>query len=172
MYQTGDTILYGGNGVCKVVEITERKFDGHTVDYYVLQPVYSDHSLIYVPTQNESLTGKMRQILSEKDVYALIHDMANEDVAWIEDENERKETYRTILSRGNPKDVIRVIQSLYRHQQEQKQRGKKLRQSDERFFREAEKLLYDEFALVLHIQPDQVLPFITEQIQVKGRKPV
>ena len=36
--------------------------------------------------------------------------------------------------------------------------------SDERFLKDAERLLYDEFALVLRIKPDQVLPFILKQI--------
>ena len=31
-------------------------------------------------------------------------------------------------------------------------------------------MLYDEFALVLHIEPNQVLPFIQEQIEVEERK--
>lgn len=171
VYQIDDMILYGGNGVCRVVDITKRVFDGREIEYYVLQPIYSDGSRIYVPKDNENLTGKMRRLLSEEEVRRLIRDMAHEDVIWIENENERKETCRAILSGGNPREVIRMIQALYRHQQEQRQKGKKLHQADERFFREAEKLLYDEFAWVLHLEPDQVLPFILEQIENETRQP-
>ena len=31
--------------------------------------------------------------------------------------------------------------------------------------KDAERILYEEFAYVLHIERDQVLPFITEQIE-------
>ena len=62
-----------------------------------------------------------------------------------------------------------LLYTSYQHKREQEQKGRKLHISDERFFREAEKMLYDEFALVLHIQPDQVLPFILEQIQLAGK---
>jgi CarD family transcriptional regulator len=51
------------------------------------------------------------------------------------------------------------------HQQELKEKGKKLRVSDERFLKDAEKVLYDEFAHVLDIKREEVLPFIFEQIE-------
>ena len=38
--------------------------------------------------------------------------------------------------------------------------------ADERFFKTAEKILYDEFALVLEIEPQQVLPFVLQQIEI------
>ena len=35
--------------------------------------------------------------------------------------------------------------------------------------KEAEKMLYEEFAYVLNIRQDQVLPFILEQIQIEEK---
>lgn len=169
-YAIQDTILYGANGVCRVVDIEQKEFAGQKMDYYVLQPVYSDQSRIYVPMHNETLTAKMRRVLSAEEVHRLIREIPQGEEGWIEDENQRRETYRTILSKGDPTEVMRVIRSLYQHQQMLKEQGKKLRQADERCFREAEKLLYDEFALVLNIQPEQVLPFILEQIEIKEKE--
>lgn len=45
-------------------------------------------------------------------------------------------------------------------------KGKKLYKNDEKVMKEAEKMLYEEFAHVLDIRPDQVLPFIMQQIEV------
>ena len=59
-----------------------------------------------------------------------------------------------------------MIKALYHHQQVRQAQGKKLHVSDERFLKEAERTLYDEFALVLHISQEQVLPFILDQIEV------
>ena len=36
--------------------------------------------------------------------------------------------------------------------------------ADERLLREAEKMLYDEIAMVLHIKPDQVVSYISRQL--------
>ncbi|WP_040197362.1 CarD family transcriptional regulator [Candidatus Soleaferrea massiliensis] len=173
MYEINDTVLYGGHGVCRIVEIEERDLCGNRMEYYILKPVYDEKSTVFVPVHNEALTTKMRRILSVDEIYALIASMPNEDSKWIENENERKEKYREIISCGDRIQLIRAIKALYQHQQEQQARGRKLHLADERFFKEAEKMLYDEFALVLHIKPEQVFPFIQEQIHVsKNRQPV
>ena len=44
--------------------------------------------------------------------------------------------------------------------------------ADERFLKDAEKMLYDEFALVLNIREEEVLPFIMEQIAVGEKQSV
>ena len=50
--------------------------------------------------------------------------------------------------------------------EEQAAKGKKLYKNDEKVMKEAEKMLYEEFAHVLDIRPDQVLPFIMQQVEV------
>lgn len=169
-YQVDDTILYGINGVCRVVEIARREFDGKNVDYYVLQPVYSDQSLIYVPMNNEALTSRMRRVLSREQVDHLIDELPYKEADWIENENERRETFRRALSKAEPDKVAKVIKCIYEHREELQTKGKKLRQADERIFHEAEKILYSEFALVLHMEPDQVQPFILERVRAAQRR--
>ncbi len=171
-YQINDTILYGTQGVCKITGTVQKDFGGCVMDYYTLQPVYSDNSVIYVPMHNEALLRKMRRVLSPEEIYTLIQAMPRQEVSWIENENERKERCREILSRGDRLELIRAIKALYLHQQELQKTGKKLHVSDERFLKEAEKMLYDEFALVLNIKEDEVLPFIMKQIEIEGKQPV
>ncbi len=59
-----------------------------------------------------------------------------------------------------------MIKALHFHQQEQQKKGRRLHISDERFMKEAEKMLYEEFAYVLNIRKEEVLPFILQQVQV------
>ena len=164
MLQINDTILYGAEGACTVADITEQEVGGKTVRYYVLQPIYNPRSTVYVPVDNPILTAKMRRVLSKEEILRIIEDMPNQPSQWIEDEEQRKETYRDILRRGDRIELVRMIKALYDHQQVQRQKGKHLHAVDEYLFKEAEKMLYDEFALVLGIKPDQVVPFITHQI--------
>lgn len=165
VYDVNDTILYGANGVCRVTEITHRDFGGQMQDYYVLKPVFGDQSTIFVPVKNEALTKKMRRVMTVDEINRIIEAMPFEDTEWIENENERKEQFREVLAQGDPLRLVRIIKSLYQHQQEQQQHGRKLRASDERFFHDAEKMLYDEFALVLKIEPEEVLPLIIKKMQ-------
>lgn len=166
MFAVNDIILYGLNGACKITDITKREIGGRTVEYYVLRPIYSNASTIFVPTNNENLTSRMRQVLSAAEIHALIQSMPQEKSVWIEDENQRREAYKEILSNGDRQELIRLIKALYLHQKELQQIGRRLHISDERFLKDAERLLYDEFALVLSIKPEQVLPFIMEQIDL------
>lgn len=166
-YSVNDTVLYGAEGVCRVAEIIQRDFGSGTVDYYVLRPVYNENSTIFVPVNNPALTDKIRRVLSADEIREIIRSMPDEDSIWYTDENERKEKFRQILARGDRSELVGMIKALYQHQQRQQAGGKHLHAADERFFRDAEKMLYDEFALVLKIKPDQVLPLIMEQIQLE-----
>ncbi len=169
MYNIGDTILYAAQGVCKIQEMMQRDFNGTIMEYYVLKPVFSDNSTIYVPVNNPALVGKMRRILSKEEIEQIIRDMPEEELLWFDDEAERKEKFREVLFRADTRELVRMIKALYLHQQKQQEKGKHLHAADERVFKEAEKILYDEFALVLQIRPEQVVPFITEKMQIQAK---
>lgn len=169
MFQAGDTILYGTHGVCTIQSIEEMNFSGQKQQYYILNPVYSKASTIYVPVKNEVLTAKMNRILSAEEIYELIRSMPAEKTIWIENENVRKERFQEIISGNNRQELVQLIKTLYLHQQKQQEKGKKLHIADERFLKEAEKLLYNEFALVLKMEPNEVLPFIMGQIEPEKR---
>lgn len=164
MYHAGDTVVYGTQGVCTITSIEENDISGSTMEYYVLKPVYDQNATIFVPVKNETLVGQMKAVLSAEEIYALIRSMPNEQTIWVEDEDERKRTYQEIIRRGDRKELIRLIKTLYFHQQSQHQKGKRLHQADEAALKQAEQLLYHEFALVLHLKPEEVIPFIIQQL--------
>ncbi|MBE7030880.1 MAG: CarD family transcriptional regulator [Ruminococcaceae bacterium] len=169
MFQVNDTICYGTHGVCKIIDITKKEFGGVALDYYVLEPVHHEKSTIYVPLHNQSLTGRMQRVLSPEEIHQIIQSMPEEETKWIANEHERRECYRIALEQGDRKELMRLIKTIYLHGQEQKSKGRKLYAVDEKFLHEAERLIYDEFALALDIKPNQVLPFIREQIEKREK---
>lgn len=60
--------------------------------------------------------------------------------------------------------MIKMIKALYFHKKKRESEGKHLYLSDERFFKEAERILYDEFQFVLNIKKDEVMDFIFSKI--------
>jgi len=166
MYKVGDVVLYSLNTICRISEITTRNFSGVDLEYYILRPVYDDNATIYVPVNNDTLKKKMRNLLSKEEIYQLIRSMPTADCIWIEDEHKRKEVFHEIIANGERTELIKLIKTLYLHQQEQQKNNskRKLHISDERFFKDAEKLLYDEFAFVLEINPQQVMDFINQEL--------
>lgn len=160
-----DAVLYGLEGICWFAGISEKEINGKRNKYYVLRPVYNDKSTIFVPVDNEKLIAKIRRVLSVDEIHALIKAIPNESTIWIEDDAVRREQYKKILARGDRTELVRLIKTLYLRQQSLKEKGRKMPVADERFIKDAEKLLHDEFAHVLNIDREQILPLILEQIQ-------
>ena len=111
----------------------------------------------------------MRAIISADEIYRLISELPDEDPVWIEDDNYRKARYQEIIDKGDRSSIMLIIKTLYRHKIEQENKGRRLHQADEYILRQAEKLLHNEFALVLDIKPEEVAPFIMEQIEVQKK---
>lgn len=168
MYRVNDTVLYGLDGVCSVKEITNMDFGGRPAEYYVLEPVYNENAVIYVPVENESLVEKMHPVLTAGEMREVIQTMPDEEAAWVDNEAQRKEAFGNILKAGDRRELVGMIKSLYQHQQTQQARGRRLHTSDERYFKEAEKMLYDEIALVLGLEPEQVLPYLMKQLETRA----
>jgi len=166
MFHPEDTVVYSTNGICTIGEITEQSFCGEKREYYVLHPIYDTGATIFVPTDNEELTGKMRRVMTKEEINALLNDIADSEEDWIESDTERKKQFDSILAGGDRRKLMQMIRTLYLHGQQQKKRGKKLHIADERCFREAEKILYEEFAHVLQISTEEVIPYIREQLEV------
>lgn len=164
MYSINDTVLYGANGVCRISDICKREFSGIVKDYYILTPLNNESMTIFVPVNNKLLTDKIKRVLSKEEICALIASVSSKPTNWIIDDNERKEHYRTVLSSGNREEILNMIRELYIHKQEQLKNGKKMHLSDEQFMKEAERLLYSEFSLVLNIRADEVPNFISSRI--------
>lgn len=165
MFQVNDIVLYSSSGVCKITEITQKEIGNQKIDYYVLKPVYENRSTVFVPTKNEALLAKMRRLLSKEEIYALIREMPEEELIWIEDDAERKEEYRKLLLEGDRRQLVKLIKTLYLHQQKRLEAGKRVHIADSQFLREAEEALYNEFAYVLGLKREEVLPFIVGQIE-------
>ena len=164
MYSVNEKIHYGGSGVCVIQEITTMRFGRTREQYYVLKPVYQNSSVIYVPVQNEQLTAKMRPVMSKDEVDSLIDSIDEIPTAWEDDPQLRKTNFDALLRSNECRSLIVLIKTLNAHRERRQACGKALHVSDESFLREAQRLLYDEFAGALGIQPDQVRAYIQTKL--------
>ncbi|MBE6590786.1 MAG: CarD family transcriptional regulator [Ruminococcaceae bacterium] len=163
MYKVNDTIVYGTQGVCRIVEITERDFMDKKKEYYVLKPISDKNTTLFVPTDNEAVLSKIRRILSEEEIGAVIASARDGESVWIEDNIQRKERFRAILDSGDHRSLLLMIRSIRLNKQKREAEGKKLHMADERLFKEAEQLLYDEFQYVLKIGKDELISYLFKE---------
>lgn len=166
MYQVNDLVLYGVEGVCQVLGKTVRRFGDRAVEYYVLKSC-DQHTTTYVPTDNETLVNKMRRLLTKREVLELIHDMPDETTIWIDDASARAVRYQQILMGDDRREIVRMIKTLYLHKQALKDEKRKMHIADERFLRDGEKRLHDEFAQVLDMKDDEVIQFIYSRVEAE-----
>ncbi|MBQ5640452.1 MAG: CarD family transcriptional regulator [Ruminococcus sp.] len=161
MFCVGQTVLYGSNGVCMVDDVTEKRIGKTKIQYYVLKPLCNNTSTLFVPTANQQLVSKMRRILTEDEAEAILRDLPPCG-DWNDNKQERSEQFRAIITEGSCVELIRLIRLVRTHEQEQLAGGKRLHITDERFLKEAEKMICEEFSLVLHISRDEVLERILQ----------
>ena len=164
MYSVNERIHYGGSGVCVIQEIAVMRFGRTRERYYVLKPVYQNSSVIYVPVDNPQLVSKMRPVLSRQEVESLIEGMPQIPTAWEEDPQLRKANFDNLLRSHDCRSLIVIIKTLQAQRERRQAEGKSLHVSDDNYLREAQRLLYDEFAGALDIQPTQVHQYILSKL--------
>lgn len=164
VYKVNQVVSYGSQGVYKISEIADKNITGKIIKYYVLKSVKGNNSIVYVPVDNEKLVSRIRPVLTAEEVHEIINEMPNEEISWIDNDDERKNKFREVLSQSNPLELAKMIRTIYYHRRELTANGKKLHSSDERFFNDAERVLYNEFSIALKISSDSVESFIIEQI--------
>ena len=167
MFQVNDMVLYGTNGVCKLVDIDVRDCGGRMVEYYILKPIYASNSTVFVPVNNEKLTSKMRYVLTKEEIDEKIRLIPESSPGWIDDERTRKERFKDIVSRADTFELIQLIKTLLEHQEAVMARGKKLHVADERMLQEAENMICDEFSYVLGISKEEVPSYITDSMKTE-----
>ena len=158
MFKVDDYIMYGITGVCKVIDITNEKFiNGEKRDYYVLSPIHNNNTIIKIPLDNNKIP--MRKIISKGDVTSLINDMPNMDTLWIDDEKKRNNQFKMMLKSGKCEDLIKLIFN----KRYAKSTSKKLNKADKEIIKEAERLVSEEFAIILNISPKEVNSYISRK---------
>jgi len=165
MYQPGDLIVYGGEGVCRVEAVGPLALPGMKSDklYYTLQPLYRTGS-VFAPVEGKVF---MRPVISKEEARELVRSIPHVQEQHLEGRNLRMagEYYQKLLSSHNCADLVQLIKTIYAKQQSAQAAGRKGGQVDERYRKRAEDTLYGELAVALEISKDSVEEYIRKTIE-------
>jgi CarD family transcriptional regulator len=156
MYKTGDYVTYKENGICRIAEETE--------EYYILQPVYSHNMTVYVPKKSQDLVNLMCRVLTKEEINQIIQETENSQYTWIEDSKARAEYFNKLLRSGDKAAVLWLVKALSLHKIEVEKKKRSFYASDKRILAAAEKVITEEFAFVLGIAPEEVIPYIVNKL--------
>ncbi len=152
MYQVGDFVTYKDSGICKIVEDNQ--------DYYILDPVYSKNMTMYVPKKTQSLVDQMKDVISKEDIISYVKKADHVKCQWIEDSKLRCEEFNRILKAGEKDELLWLIKVLSSHKEKLESNRKNMYATDKRILASAYKIITEEFAFVLNIEPNQVLDYV------------
>ena len=164
MYQIGDFVVYGVQGVCRVLGQEKQLVNRKRVEYLVLEPLSRGESKFYLPLQNQTAMEKLQPLLSKEELELLLKSEQIRGNCWIQVESLRKQHYRELLAGGDRAGLLRMLYNLYRYRAQLEESGKKFHQCDDNFLRDAEKLLAGEIAVVMHMELPQAIAYLREKL--------
>ena len=148
MYQTGDIILYGEHGVCRVAAVGPLKLGGMDGGvYYTLRPYYQPELVIYAPVEHPQVV--VRPLLTRAEAEKVIEKLPQIPELEISDEKSRETIYHQIQHGCDCLALAGMIKALYRRRALRQKQGKHAASLDERYFHSAEEQLYGELAYAL-----------------------
>ena len=162
MFNKGEMVVYGSSGVCRVDDITKKVFGGEEKPYYVLRPVYND-CVIYAPVGANVF---MRSIITRDQAEKLIEMIPDISAEAYQNTSIQQlaEHYESALRTHKCSDLIELIMSIYEKKKNAEEKGRKMGVIDERFMKQAEELLYGEFAVALGLKKGDVRGYIAERV--------
>ncbi len=164
MFQKGDYVICGNNGICSVQDITTLNISG--VDkkrqYYLLKPVFQSGSTVYVPL--DTAESSIRRAYSRQEADALIKSIPDIPLIPLADEKTLEKTYKEYMHEGSCESWVKLLKTIYLRKQSRILKGSKVTALDSRYFKQVEDFLYGELSVALGISRDQVRDYISETI--------
>ena len=165
MYQAGEYVVYGVQGVCRVLGKEKQLVNRKRTEYLVLEPLTRGEARFYLPSGNPTTMAKLRPLLSRDEMDALLGSDEIRKDCWISEENLRKQHYRDLLASGDRSALLQMLSAVYRHKDGQAAAGKKFHMCDDNFLRDAEKLLCSEICVVMEMSAEQARDFLRNHLR-------
>lgn len=167
MFNIGDLLFYGNNGVCRVVEICSSPFDPNDArSFYKLSPIAENSTLvIYTPVDNNQVV--MRPLISKEEAEALIARIPSIEKVAVAVEKHRKEAYRETVREGAPEGFVKIIRTVRERREVFRRTRRRVPDLDNDFEYTARVCLYGELSTVLGISRDEVSRIVLEGISME-----
>ena len=163
MYQVNDVVVYGNQGVCRVTNVgpLDINDDDHKI-YYTLSPLYQKGTIIYAPAENPK--SVMRPVLNKDQADSLIREIPDIETFRVGNDRDRESIYRTAIRTCDPRELVKILKTVYIRRKDRLASGKKRIIVDEKYFQIAEDQLYQELAYVLDKNKESMEEYITSNV--------
>ena len=145
-----DYIIYSSNGICFVNDIQKISFTLGEPEktYYILKPINDKNSTIYIPTDNDNLINKVRNIITKKEADSLLEKKIS-PLQLSKDRKSRLNEYKKELSFPHPSNLLPLLLTISKEKEELEAKNKKIASIDREAFDAAISNVSNEFAYAL-----------------------
>lgn len=165
MFQTGQLVVYGGEGVCRVVDVGVPHLAGMDIQsaYYTLCPL-GHKVMIYVPVDHAE---HLRPIMTRQQAQGLIQKMPEIEPLPCVSAGPfvQRESYDAALHAQDCIGLVRILKTVYAKQHRHPGGRHALGRIDEEYRKRAEAILYSEFSAALDIPRDQIPSYIKNTVR-------
>ena len=144
IFNVKDTLVYPGQGVGQVTEISDVEVNGETIQYYVVYLAEIDMTVL-IPTDRAEERG-LRHVVSRKDAEVALEFLSGEPTGMPTDWKLRYQQNMDLFKSGKILDLCSVIRSLYH-----RGKAKDLPIQEKKLYESSYKILQDEITAALKI---------------------
>ncbi len=159
MFGVGDFVS-SNKGVCRVEKISTLDISGvdKNEKYYILKPVYSQASTVYVPV--ETADDSLRPILTKKEAEKIVKQIP--DIPMIDIVNEKllEQEYKDCIRSNDARELVSLLKTLYKRRQARLAMGRKETALDAKYHKMASEYFFGELAISLDMPRTEVESFI------------
>ena len=165
MFEVGEYVVCGNNGVCQVKDITALHISGVDKNrkYYILKPVYAEGSTVYIPV--DTVHTSLRRVLSKEEAAGLLDSIPQMQTLVIKDEKAAETQYKECMQSNSCQELARLLKTLYHRKKRRLEKGHKVTAVDGRYYKMAEENLCGELAVVLGMSRSEVEDCIAGKLE-------
>ena len=158
MYNSGDVVVYGRD-VYRIKDVKDNYLFDKT--YYIMNPI-DDDSL--VTSVSVDTTSYLRDVITKEETEDLIAKIPSIEIVQASDRDIEYE-YKQLLRENTLEALIKIIKTTYMRNMMRQNQNKRISEKDEQYFNQAERRLYNELSISLHLTVDDTKRYVIDSVK-------
>ena len=158
MYKSGDVVVYGRD-VYRIKDVKDNYLFDKT--YYIMNPIDDDSLVTSVPVDT---TSYLRDVITKEEAEELIAKIPSIEIVQASDRDIEYE-YKQLLRENTLEALIKIIKTTYMRNMMRQNQNKRISEKGGQYFNRAERQLYNELSLSLHLTVDDTKRYVIDSVK-------
>lgn len=165
MFEKGEYIIYGSNGVCEVQDYISPGKENNRI-YYVLAPMRSKGSTIFSPVDNQKVL--MRKVMTKEEAREFLREIPEYEDMEIRESRTQEQQYREVLQSCSSTDSLRLLKALYARKRKREAAGRRITAVDEKYLSLTRDRIVNELSVALGMDVEAADRLLADQMDAEA----